>query len=215
MAVVDDEPLICSLLAEILGAAQDIRVVGTALDGEQAVQLAASAHPNVVLMDIHMPRLDGIAATARIRRSAAAPAVLVLTSLTADEYVPLALEAGAIGFLHKDASPQTISAAVRLVAAGEPHVDPQSLRALISHLAGARQSTVLAASQRELAGLSAREREVVAGVGMARSNAQIAAALFMSERTVKAHLTSAMTKLGKNRIELALLAERAGLYTSR
>ena len=166
--------------------------------------------PDVVLMDIRMPHLDGITATAALRAMAAPPQVIVLTTFQADEQVVAALRAGASGFLVKDTPPAEIINAVRLVAAGDAIVSPSVTRTLLSHFGSTEQSERKAAAARQLAALTAREREVAAAVGAGSSNAEIAASLYMSEATVKAHVSRLLSKLDvANRVQIAIVVHDA------
>lgn len=210
--VVDDDALVRGGLAMILGSADDIEVVGEAADGRAGVDAAIAHRPDVVLMDIRMPELDGIAATAEITRALASPRVLVLTTFQLDEYVFGALRAGASGFLLKDAGPRQIIDAVRQVAAGEAILSPAATRSLIDAYAH-RDGGDGAAAREALVTLTPREREVADLVAEGASNAEIAAGLFMSETTVKSHVTRIFAKLDvDNRVKLAIavrLAARA------
>jgi DNA-binding NarL/FixJ family response regulator len=210
--IVDDDALVRAGLTMILSGAEDVAVVGEAADGSQVPAAVAAHRPDVVLMDIRMPGVDGLAATESLRRRADAPEVIVLTTFDADEFVLRALRAGASGFLLKDTPPVEILHAVRRVARGEAMLSPAVTRRLIAHVAapeanGSRRHAVTA-----LGGLSEREREVALLVGQGRSNAEIAAALFMSVATVKAHVSRLLVKLGlNNRVQVALLVHDAGL----
>jgi DNA-binding NarL/FixJ family response regulator len=208
--VVDDDALVRSGLAMMLGGSPDLEVVGEVGDGA-GVAAAVDAHrPDVVLMDLRMPRMDGIEATTRLRRRPDPPDVLVLTTFDADELVLRALRAGASGFLLKDTPPAQIVEAVRRVAAGDPMLSPRITRRLIDLVAtddGSRDRARAA-----LDALSAREREVVLAIARGKSNAELAAELFLSVATVKAHVSHILTKLDlDNRTQIALLAHDAGL----
>jgi DNA-binding NarL/FixJ family response regulator len=208
--VVDDDALVRAGLTLMLDGAEDVVVVGEAGDGAD-VESALDAHPtDVVLMDIRMPRVNGIAATRRVRARPRPPEVIVLTTFDTDENVLRALWAGASGFLLKDAPPAEIVRAVRRVAAGEPMLSPAITRRLMDRVAtraGAHER-----AHRALAALSAREHEVAVAVGHGRTNAEIAAQLHLSVATVKAHITRVLTKLELgNRTQIALLAHDAGL----
>ncbi|GAA1183248.1 response regulator transcription factor [Streptomyces hebeiensis] len=210
LIVVDDDPLVRAGLTLMLGGADDIELVGEAADGAEALALAERAAPDVVLMDIRMPGMDGLTATDALRRRPDAPHVLVLTTFHADEQVLRALRAGAAGFVLKDTPPAEIVTAVRRVAAGDPVLSPAVTRRLIAQVAGApaddRRNSALA----RLATLAEREREVALAVGQGRSNAEIAAELYMSVPTVKAHVSRVLAKLGlNNRVQIALLAHDA------
>jgi DNA-binding NarL/FixJ family response regulator len=213
--IADDDPLVRAGLSMILGGVPDLRVVGEAADGREVAAAVRAYAPNVVLMDIRMPHMDGLAATEALRRTPAPPEVLVLTTFDADEYVLRALRAGASGFLLKDTPPAEIVQAVRRVAAGEATLSPAVTRRLIAHVttpqaghADARRERAL----RLLAGLSERERAVAVAVGRGWSNAEVAAELFMSVATVKAYVTRLLTKLDlNNRVQVALLVHDSEL----
>jgi DNA-binding NarL/FixJ family response regulator len=208
--IVDDDALVRSGLTMMLDGADGLRVVGEAGDGDQ-VPAALDAHPtDVVLMDIRMPKVNGIAATAKVRARANAPEVIVLTTFDTDENVLRALRAGASGFLLKDAPPAEIAAAVRRVAAGDPMLSPTITRRLMDR--AATEAGAYARARAALATLSAREHDVAVAVGQGRTNAEIAAALHVSVATVKSHITRVLTKLGAgNRTQIALLVHDAGL----
>lgn len=209
--VVDDDPLVRAGLRLILGGAGDVEVVAEAGSGAEVPALVAEARPDVVLMDLHMPGVDGLAATERLRAVPGAPEVLVLTAFEADGHVRRALRAGAGGFLLKDTPPAEIVAAVRRVAAGEPVLSPEVTRRLIGLAVGGVDDRRGPARER-LRALNNRESEVAAEVGRGRSNAEIAAALHLSVPTVKTHVSAALAKLGlNNRVQLALLVSDAGL----
>ncbi|SCG61315.1 two component transcriptional regulator, LuxR family [Micromonospora humi] len=214
--IVDDDPLVRGALSMILGGVPDLTVVGEAADGSEVPAAVAAHAPDVVLMDIRMPRVDGLAATEALRAAADPPEVLVLTTFDADEQVLRALRAGASGFLLKDTPPAEIVAAVRRVAAGEATLSPAVTRKLIAHVTAAapppgpdpkRERAV-----RLLGGLSEREREVALLLGRGRTNAEISAELFMSVATVKAYVSRLLTKLDlNNRVQVALLVQDADL----
>jgi len=210
--IVDDDALVRAGLSMILGGAPDVVVVGEAADGVEVLAAVAQTRPDVVLMDIRMPRMDGLAATEGVRARPSPPEVIVLTTFDADEFVLRALRAGASGFLLKDTPPAEIIRAVRQVAAGDPMLSPRVTRQLIAHVADTGASARRSRALRMLSRLSEREREVVVAVGQGKSNAEIAAALYMSVATVKAHMTHSLTKLDlNNRVQVALLAQDAGL----
>jgi DNA-binding NarL/FixJ family response regulator len=210
--IVDDDPLVRAGLAMILGGAGDLRLVGEAADGAEVAAAARATTPDVVLMDIRMPHVDGLTATEALRRWPDPPEVIVLTTFHADEYVLRALRAGAAGFLLKDTAPGEILEAVRRVAAGEPMLSPAVTRQLIAHVSDSGADGRRARAQELLARLSEREREVAVAVGRGRSNAEISSELFMSVATVKAHISRVLTKLElNNRVQVALLAHDAGL----
>ncbi len=208
----DDDALVRAGLRTILSAAGDLLVVGEADDGTAAVTAVREHRPDVVLMDIRMPRQNGIAATQAITALDNAPRVIVLTTFHLDEYVFGALQAGASGFLLKDTPPADIIRAVRLVAGGEAMLSPSATRALIDRFGTDPEASRRTAAERALEALTGREREVAAEVAGGHSNADIAAHLYMSEATVKAHLSRVLTKLGAaNRVQVAILARDAGL----
>jgi DNA-binding NarL/FixJ family response regulator len=208
--VVDDDALVRAGLTMMLDGADGVVVVGEADDGE-AVPAALDAHPtDVVLMDIRMPRVNGIVATQRVRARPHPPEVIVLTTFDTDEYVLRALRAGASGFLLKDAPPAQIADAVRRVAAGEPILSPRITRRLMDR--AATEAGAYDRARGALRALSTREHEVALAVGEGRTNAEIAARLFLSVATVKAHITRILTKLELgNRTQIALLMHDAGL----
>jgi DNA-binding NarL/FixJ family response regulator len=210
--IVDDDPLVRAGLAMVIGGSADMAVVGEAADGADVAAAVDAYAPDVVLMDIRMPTLDGLAATELLRGRPDPPEVIVLTTFDADEYVLRALRAGASGFLLKHTPPAEILRAISRVSAGEPILSPTVTRQLIAHLsdtgAGARRRHATAT----LGQLSEREREVAIALGRGRSNAEIAGELFMSVATVKAHISRMLTKLNlNNRTQIALLAHDAGL----
>ena len=208
--LVDDDALVRAGLRLILSSTDDIDVVGETDDGAGAVAAVRQHSPDVVLMDIRMPRMDGITATAALRALDPAPQVVVLTTFQADAHVVAALRAGASGFLVKDTPPADILTAIRLVAAGDAIVSPSATRTLLSHFAPTGASERQHAAAQALAGLTDRERDVATAVGAGASNAEIAALLFMSEATVKAHVSRLLSKLGvNNRVQIAILVHDA------
>jgi len=210
--LVDDDALVRAGLRMILSAADDVEVVGEADDGARAVAAVREHRPDVVLMDIRMPRMDGITATAALRRLDPAPHVIVLTTFQADEQVLSALRAGASGFLVKDTPPAEILSAVRVVAAGDAIISPSVTRTLLSHFGDAQASDRQRAAVERLATLTEREHEVATAIGRGASNAEVAAALYMSEATVKAHVSRLFTKLDvSNRVQIAIVVHDAGL----
>ena len=210
--LVDDDPLVRAGLRMILSSADDLEVVGEAGDGAEAVTVVHAHRPDVVLMDIRMPGVDGLAATASVTALPDPPKVVVLTTFAVDEYVFRALEAGAAGFLLKDTPPRDLIAAVRVVAAGDAMLSPSVTRTLIGHVAGAGESGRRAAAQARLAPLTEREREVLVAVGRGLSNAEIGRELYLSEATVKTHVSRLLLKLAcANRVQVAILAHDAGL----
>ncbi len=208
--LVDDDALVRAGLRLILSSADDIDVVGESDDGAGAVAAVRKHRPDVVLMDIRMPRMDGITATAALRALDPAPQVVVLTTFQADEHVVAALRAGASGFLVKDTPPGDILSAIRLVAAGDAIVSPSVTRTLLSHFAPTGTSERQHAASQALVALTDREREVATAVGAGASNAEIARMLFMSEATVKAHVSRLLSRLGvSNRVQIAILVHDA------
>ncbi|GAA4540542.1 response regulator transcription factor [Pseudonocardia xishanensis] len=198
MLVVDDEPMVCAHLTTILGAA-GLEVVGAAADGAEAVELVVRYGPDVVLMDLRMPGVDGVAATARITAMPEPPAVVVLTTFAGDAHVRRALQAGAAGYLLKSTPPTELADLVRVAARGHAVFS----RPTVTGLAGDADAT------RRLAVLSDREREVAALLAEGCSNAEVGARLHLTEATVKGYVSSALTKLDlQNRTQLALLASR-------
>lgn len=209
--LVDDDALVRAGLRLILSSADDIDIVGEADDGADAVAAVRQHRPDVVLMDIRMPRVDGITATAALRALNTPPQVIVLTTFRADEHVVAALRAGASGFLVKDTPPGDILTAIRVVAAGDAIISPSVTRTLLGHFAPSGASERQQAAARKLADLSDREREVATAVGAGSSNAEIASILFMSEATVKAHVSRLLSKLDlDNRVQIAILVHDAG-----
>ncbi|MFC4061164.1 response regulator [Planomonospora corallina] len=210
--IVDDDPLVRAGLAMMLGGAPDIRVVAEAGNGAEALPLADRHAPDVVLMDIRMPVMDGLAATEALRARAHAPEVVVLTTFDADEHVLRALRAGAAGFLLKDTPPDEIVAAVRRVARGQPVLSPEVTRRLIARVADPGPDLRRTRARERLELLNEREREVALAVAQGRSNAGIGAVLHLSVPTVKTHVSAVLAKLGlNNRVQIALLVHDAGL----
>ena len=210
--IADDDPLVRAGLSMIIGGTPDLAVVGEAADGDEVPAAVRACAPHVVLMDIRMPRVDGLAATSALRAAPDAPEVLVLTTFDIDQYVLRALRAGASGFLLKDTPPTEIVAAIRRVAAGEATLSPTVTRQLITHVVSSGGEERRHRALRQLATLSPREREVALAVGRGCSNAEIATELFMSVATVKAYVSRLLTKLDlNNRVQIALLVHDADL----
>ena len=212
VAIVDDQPLIRTGLRTMLEHGGDIEIVGEADDGEKAVALVRRERPRVVLMDIRMPVLDGIQATRQITADSRLGdvRVLVLTTFDLDEYVYAAIRAGASGFLLKDARPEDILTAVRVVAAGEALLAPSVTRRLIEEFA--QRPEPAPELTPELASLTDREREVLALVGRGLANAEIAERLYVSPATAKTHVSHIMTKLyARDRAQLVVMAYESGL----
>jgi DNA-binding NarL/FixJ family response regulator len=210
--LVDDEELVRFGLRTVLESADDIEVVGEASDGAAALAAVNQLRPDVVLMDIRMPRVDGLTATRSILARPDPPKVAVLSTFHLDEYVFAALEAGASGFLLKDTPPRQIVAAVRAVADGSEMLSPAVTRRLIAEYVDRRGDQRRGQARGRLDALSEREREVLVLVGQGLSNADAAQAMHMSEATVKTYVSRMLTKLGlTNRTQAAILAHDAGL----
>jgi DNA-binding NarL/FixJ family response regulator len=208
--LVDDDALVRAGLRIILSSAEDLEVVGEADDGARVLAAVREHRPDVVLMDIRMAEMDGITATAALRRLDPPPQVIVLTTFQADEQVMSALRAGANGFLVKDTPPAEIINAIRVVATGDAIISPSVTRTLLSHFGDAQTSERRRSAVQRLAGLTDREREVAAAVASGASNAEVAASLFMSEATVKAHVSRLFTKLNVvNRVQIAIVVHDA------
>jgi DNA-binding NarL/FixJ family response regulator len=209
--LVDDEALVRAGLRMILETADDLTVVGETGDGHAAIDAVRRHRPDVVLMDIRMPRLDGLAATAAIRAQPGSPSVIVLTTFDSDDEVFRALEAGAAGFLLKDTPPADLLRAIRVAAAGDAILSPRVTRRVI-HRATAEDRTRRLDALARLDVLSDREREVLVEIGLGHTNAEIAIRLHLSEATVKTHVTHLFEKLtATNRVQLAIAAFRAGI----
>ena len=210
--LVDDEALVRVGLRMILETADDVTVVGEAEDGQAAIEAVGRDRPDVVLMDIRMPKLDGLAATAAIRQRSQPPAVVVLTTFDSDDEVFQALDAGATGFLLKDTPPAELLRAVRLAAAGDSMLSPTVTRRVITRFTAEDRSQRRREALDRLGDLTEREREVLVEIGRGHANADIAKLLYMSEATVKTHVSHLFEKLSvTNRVQLAIAAFRAGL----
>jgi DNA-binding NarL/FixJ family response regulator len=211
----DDQALVRGGFRMILEAREDIDVVGEAEDGAQALELTWRHRPDVILMDVRMPRLDGVEATRRLVEAGAEGRVLILTTFDLDEYVFEALRAGASGFLLKDVQPAQLVEAIRVVARGEALLAPTVTRRLLDRFA----HTLPGAPEKpppELASLTEREREVLGLLAGGLSNAELAERLFVSETTVKTHVSSILRKLGlRDRVQAVVLAYQAGLVRPR
>jgi DNA-binding NarL/FixJ family response regulator len=207
----DDQPLLRTGFRMVLGAESDLDIVGEAGDGAEALELSRRLLPDVVLMDIRMPRMDGVAATRAIVDARLPVRVLILTTFDLDEYVLGALRAGASGFLTKDVPADDLVNAIRTIAAGEAVVAPRILKRLLDTFAGSLPEPQ-AAPPKRLDTLTEREREVLVQVARGLSNAEIAKALTVSETTIKTHVGHVLTKLGlRDRVQAVVLAYETGL----
>jgi DNA-binding NarL/FixJ family response regulator len=217
VALVDDDPLVRSALGLMIGGQADIELVGEGSNGAEALELCAKERPDVVLMDIRMPVMDGLEATRHLHGRPSPPRVIVLTTFDADEYVTTALAAGADGFLLKDTPPADIVTAIRQVAAGDPMLSPSATASLIRQIradsaAGNPTEARADAALARLASLTEREHEVALAVGRGLSNAEIAKELYLSVPTVKAHVGRLFDKLGTtNRVQIAICVHDADL----
>ncbi|MEO5853537.1 MAG: response regulator transcription factor [Nocardioides sp.] len=212
LIIVDDDPLVRSALALMLGGQSDLEVVGEADDGQAALTLCSEVSPDLVLMDIRMPVLNGLEATRRLHAEADPPKVIVLTTFDADDQVIDALAAGADGFLLKDTAPEQIVHAIRTVAGGEAMLSPSVTRTVIGRVRtqGVTERTRAAVDRLTL--LTRREKEVAVSIGRGLTNADIAGELFLSVPTVKAHVSRLFDKLGvTNRVQIAMVVHDAGL----
>ncbi|WP_268921374.1 response regulator transcription factor [Serinibacter arcticus] len=208
VVVADDQPVVLAGFSAMIGSAPDLEVVATAADGVELVAAVARLRPDVAVVDVRMPRLDGIAATRRIAVENPGTRVLVLTTFDLDSYVYDALHAGASGFLLKDTTAERLVEAVRLVADGSMLLGPSATRRLVTDLAerGSRQPNP------GIADLSEREREVMLAIAQGRSNIEIASDMVVSESTVKSHVSQILRKLGaRDRVQVVIAAYEAGL----
>ena len=213
--LVDDEPLVRLGFSMVLAAHDDLRIVGEAGNGAEAVELAGRLRPDVVVMDVRMPVLDGVAATRQIVSAGLPSRIVVLTTFDLDEYAFAALQGGASGFLLKNTEPAELVAAIRTVARGDAVVTPRVTRRLLETFAG-QLPTADRTTDPRLARLTDREREVLVQVATGRSNAEIAAELTLSELTVKTHVGRILTKLElRDRTQAAILAYRERLVVPR
>jgi len=207
VAVADDQAIIRAGLVKLLESEPDFTVSGEAADGVEALSLVRETRPDVVLMDIRMPRVDGLEATRRIKQEVADTRVIVLTTFGLDEYVFEALRSGASGFLLKDAEPEHLIAAIRLVATGDSLLAPVATRRLIEARAARTES-----ADATLDALTPREQDVFRALARGLSNAEIADELVVSDATVKSHVASVLAKLGlRDRVQAAILAYESGV----
>ncbi|WP_210481748.1 response regulator transcription factor [Naasia sp. SYSU D00948] len=212
--IADDQAMVRAGFAALLAAQDDFEVVGEAANGEEAVAMVEDRHPDVVLMDVRMPVMNGIEATRRIVEADQHVRVVMLTTFDIDEYVFEAIRAGASGFLLKDALPEELVAAVRVVAAGDALLAPSVTRRVIERFAAAPEPT--RSARTEIAGLTDREREVLVQVARGRTNGEIAKALYIAEQTVKTHVSRVLGKLGvRDRAQAVVAAYESGLVVAR
>ncbi|MFJ2191872.1 response regulator [Kitasatospora sp. NPDC087861] len=216
VVLVDDQPLVRAALEMVISGTPDVEVVGEAGTGAEAVQLAEELHPDVVVMDIRMPGMDGIEATRLVTAGPGEPRVVVLTTFDDDDYVYAALRAGASGFLVKDMALDDILTAIRVVAAGDALIAPSVTRRLIAEFARRPEPAPSAPApvSRRASGITDREREILTLVGRGLSNTEIAAELVISVATVKTYVTRLLAKLdARDRVQLVILAYETGLVT--
>jgi DNA-binding NarL/FixJ family response regulator len=212
VALVDDQQLVRAGFRMVIDSQPDLTVSLEAGDGAQALRLLADHRVDVVLMDVRMPTMDGLTATARLTATPDAPRVVVLTTFDLDEYVLEAIRAGASGFLLKDAQPEEMLAAIRTVHRGDAVIAPSTTRRLLEHLVTAMPAATAPAQHDALAGLTDREREVLVLMARGRSNSEIAADLFVAEATVKTHVGRVLAKLGaRDRVQAVVTAYEVGL----
>jgi DNA-binding NarL/FixJ family response regulator len=210
--LVDDDPLVRSALSLMLGGQSDIEVVGEAPNGEAGLALVSQTQPDVVLMDIRMPVMDGLEATRVLHSRPSPPAVVVLTTFDADDHVLRAVASGADGFLLKDTPPGDIVGAIRTVAAGDAMLSPSATRSLVSRLRSTTPDDRTTSAADRLTVLTERELEVAVCVGRGLSNSEIASELYLSIPTVKSHVSRLLTKLDStNRVQVAMVVHDAGL----
>lgn len=213
--LVDDDSLIRAGLGTILGSDQRITIIGEAENGHRAIELSQRLEPHVILMDIRMPQLDGLSAMEAILEQDPEARVLILTTFGEEDYIDHAMSGGAAGFLLKSSGPEELVGGVLAVAAGAAALSPRIAKRVIDKLRGIDTSAASRAQSR-ISYLSSREHDVMALVGAGLSNAEIASRLFLTEATVKGHMTSIMLKVGaRNRVEAALIAYQAGIVSPR
>jgi len=210
VVIVDDQALVRTGMRMVVDSQDDLRVVGEAGDGVEALELLRATTADIVLMDVRMPRLDGVEATRQLLTRAHAPRVIVLTTFDLDEHAFAALQAGASGFLLKDAPAEDLLAAIRTVHAGDAVLAPSATRRLLDHVASQLPTGMVQPDR--FARLTEREREVLLEVARGASNAEIASRLFLSEATIKTHVGRMLTKLGlRDRVQPVVLAYESGL----
>ncbi len=210
--LVDDQQMVRAGFRMLVDSQPDLTVVGEAGDGAEALERLAVTACDVVLMDVRMPRVDGVVATRELQARPGAPAVIVLTTFDLDEYAFAAIKAGAAAFLLKDAAPPDLLGAIRSVHAGDSVVAPSTTRRLLEHFADALPDPAAADEDDRLSGLTEREREVLELVGRGRSNQEIAGDLVVAEATVKTHVSRLLAKTGsRDRVQLVVLAYEAGV----
>jgi DNA-binding NarL/FixJ family response regulator len=215
VAISDDHPVVRQGLRSFLEA-QGFEVVGEAADGDEAVRLVERTQPDVLLTDVVMPGVDGIEAIRRLRAAGSSVGILVLTSFSGAEQVIPAIRAGADGYMLKDAGPAALDGAIRAVHRGEPLLAPEAAAVVMAKVAGAPDAAARGSVHPDLERLTAREREVLAGLGRGLSNRQLAAELYVSEKTVKTHVSNVLAKLRLgDRTQAALFAVRVGLVDPR
>lgn len=211
--LVDDDPMVLTGIQAILSRFADIEIVGTAESGEDALHRTALRFPDVVLMDLRMPGIGGIEATARLSNSVRPPKIISLTSFDTDDFLFRALEAGASGFLLKDVGPDDLAEAIRIVHAGEKILAPRATQRIISSFVAGQDRRAQREAAELVAALTARERQIAVLVAQGLSNREIAEATFSSEATVKTHLARVSAKLdANNRVRIAVIIERSGLH---
>ncbi|WCC80217.1 response regulator transcription factor [Cutibacterium equinum] len=210
--LVDDDPLARSAVSTIVGHDDSITIVGQAGDGEDAVRMARELRPDVVLMDLRMPGMDGVAATATLRADPQPPQIVVLTTWDVDAAVMSSINAGASGFLLKSAAPQEITTAIKAAAAGDAVLSPRSAKQLLDTVRTDPSRRRRRTAAKQLSQLTDRERDIAIEAAKGLSNSEIGERLYLAAGTVKSHLANIQTKLGmSNRVQVAVLVERAGL----